>query len=702
VASALSWGAIGAAAGVIGLLTAIINHRTARLGWRKTAAEATAAIVGSGGKTLLPSRTHFINRAEELEHAVRSIDAGEMLLVIEGEVRVGKSAVATELAHRLRTRWNNDRSNDDHTFLWIDGRNGPVALADICRPLSTLTGNQLLSVAPDGEKLEVLRAHMATNRTVLVLDNLRLSGDANSAAVREFVDNVPSGSLVIAAVSNPGVLKGVRLSVGELKPSDAAELIKHEIGRLGLREAELFGDAFAERLIGIVGGNPGLIEWFLRALSQSSKSVEESFSALERGEGLVELLDPVWQGLSGQPRLVLGACAHLDGKITARQVEIALDMNETDTHAALDQLISVGLLKTVRATDAPNVFTCAHAVQLFALAQTTEDSLRGMTHRLATRYSVYFAEHWEDAGAAIPHVDAIHAVLDHLFLSGDDEALQRLVKATLDLLFTLGLFDDRISWGALSYESAERAGNYRAASLACSILSSTHAIRGELAAAEEALALGLLAAEQSGLPNEVARQRRDAGFVRYRSGAAREAIESVQNADELARAAGDLNNLVDIIDLRMSASLYIGAFDDAEAAAHEQLRVCSEIPWERPRSNGYRHLAEVAIHRGEFTKARELLTSAREIAVEFEDVRGLARIELTEARRLLIEGEPRHAAAVAARAQAASQRLGLPPEQQEARAIHKAARRAAVLPPLRAYYRLRRPWRLTSAPVAGD
>ena len=542
-ATALSWGAIGATATlVIGLLTAVLNHQTARLGWRKTVAEAPTKAVGSGGKTLLPSRAHFINRTDEIQRAVTSIDAGEILVAIEGDVGVGKSAVATELAHRLRTHHTAGRSSSlrDHTFLWVDGRNGPVALSDICRLLSTLTGNQLLSIAPDGEKLEVLRTHMATNGTVLVLDNLRLGKDPDSAAVREFVNTVPDGSLVIAAVNGSVALNGIHLPVGELRHSDAVKLIKHEVERLGLHEAEVFGDTFAERLIGIVGGNPGMIEWFLRALSQNSKSIDESFAALERGEGLEEPLSPVWQGLGDQARLVLGACANLGGKITVGQLELALGLSETEAHDVLDQLLAIGLVKAIRITDAPNVFSCAHAVQLFALSQTPEDTRLRMTRHLANHFSRYFSEHWEDARAVIPDVDAIHAVLDHLFVIGDDGALQRLVKATLDVLFTLGLFDDRISWGELSYRSAERVGNHRAASLACSILSSTHAIRGELAEAEEALALGLVAAEQSGLPNEVARQKRDAGFVHYRSGAAREAIDAVVGVDKFARQAGDL------------------------------------------------------------------------------------------------------------------------------------------------------------------
>lgn len=77
---------------------------------------------------------------------------------------------------------------------------------------------------------------------------------------------------------------------------------------------------------------------------------------------------------------------------------------------------------------------------------------------------------------------------------------------TLDIFMTLGLFDDRVAYGQLAYQSGERTGDYAAASLASSVLSSTRTIRGELEAARQQLALGRIAAERSGSSAEVARQ----------------------------------------------------------------------------------------------------------------------------------------------------------------------------------------------------
>jgi hypothetical protein len=167
-------------------------------------------------------------------------------------------------------------------------------------------------------------------------------------------------------------------------------------------------------------------------------------------------------------------------------------------------------------------------------------------------------------------MNGLRATIMNLYEEGRDRQLQQLFGTTLDLFFTLGLFDDRIELGRLAYESADRFGDHRAASLACSVISSTHAIRGELPEAREALALGLVAAEHSGAAAETARQMRDTGFIHYRSGRAERALVAVEGAEDLALSDGDLNNRVDVIGVQMASHWYLGNLDEAEQSAASQ------------------------------------------------------------------------------------------------------------------------------------
>jgi len=652
-------------------------------------------------KPQLPPRVTFINRHTEMERAVSKIRAGGSLLTIEGEIGVGKSAVASELLHRLHANAEHF-SLVEHAFLWIDARDGCPSLVDMCRYLNLTTDHQSLSAIADTEKLDALRRHLANRKTVLLIDNLSLEDDPESAALRELLRTVPSGSLVIASVNRAATLQAPRVPLQDLSLRHVGQLIRQQVDDLGLEERGRFDDAFVKRVHAAVGGNPFMIAWFLRALVGNPESLEERLVALEHGEGPQELFERVWRDLSETSRAVLTACAYLGGHAMVDQLVVATVLPSRRVLSELKALLGRGLVATTNGDGRTNAHSCARGLQRFVLAQASDTTHAELTKRLSAHYAEHFEGSWEDAGWAISHLDAIRTVLEQLFKLGDDQELQRLFRATFDIFMTLGLFDDRITYGRLAYQSADRAGNHRDASLACSVVSSTHAIRGEWAPAKEALALGLIAAENSGLRGEKARQMREAGFLKYRSGDPRGALEAVEGAAELADNAGDLNNLVDILGLQMSAHLYLQELDQAEVAARRYLALCDRIPWERAKSNPLRHLAEIAIHRCEDQEARELLDRARAIAAEYNDARGLARLSMTEARLFLLSRQAGAARRAASRAASAAAELSLPAEALEARALHRASWLALLIPPLRMRYRRRRPVRLSDAPVGGD
>jgi len=709
LASGFPWGAVGVGVGavttVVALATALVNHRIAQENLRKAQAQAEEEAEAVETRVYLPARSHFVNRVVELDQAVAHIRSGEVVLAIEGGIGVGKSATATELAHRLLdgdSGTEESVGNQERTYVWIDGRNGCPLLTDICRALSIFSGDQSLAVVADDLKLDALRAHLSKHHTVLILDNLRLTDDPASQRIREFVQTVPPGSLVIASVNTPGSLDGARLQLEDLSAPDVQRLISHEVNRLGLQEPALLEEGFAERLRTVLGGNPGMIEWFLRSFSKSDKSLEAHLEAVARGEGLEQLLAPVWSELTPELRSVLGVSAGLRGQATAEQIAIATELDEQRVSSLIRELISMGLMETVRASGRPNVFVCARGVQRFVIAQTPGQVIADYTGRLAAHYTDYFSRNWEDARTAISHLNALRSVLENLFDEGRDAALKRLFKRTLGLFFTLGLFDDRISLGTLAYESARRSGDHRAASLACSVISSTHAIRGELEEARQFLALGWGEADESGADGERARQMRDTGFISYRSRQAEQALGAVEGAEALALADGDLNNRVDTIGVQMASNWYLGRLDETERAVERYLQACREIPWERAQAHAMRYLVEIKIHRGEFAEARKLLDRAREIATQYDDARGLMRQRMTEARLLLVSLDLREAEQAATDAEREAIRLGLPSEAMESGALRRMARLARLLPPLRPYLRWRRPLRFTDEPIGGD
>ncbi len=377
-------------------------------------------------------------------------------------------------------------------------------------------------------------------------------------------------------------------------------------------------------------------------------------------------------------------------------------ISREELNRALKELIGVGLVSVVRGAGRETVYTCSPAVQRYAIAEADGGLIEQFGANLSSFYVHQFAAEPENARWAVPHIAGIRAVLQQLSDHGDDERLQALFSSTLDILFTLGLFDDRVITGRLAYESAMRVGNYRAASLATDVISSTHAARGDLDRAREAVALGLVAAEHSADPGERARQLRAHGLVLYKSGDAAGALEATGGAEDLAGQTGDVEVIVNVLGLRTVAYWYLGEMDASASVAEHGLRVCEEISWRRATAYPLRNLAEVAIHFGRFDQARTLLADAARVAAAFDDHRQMARVELTAARLALLTGEPRVAGERASAAIAQAQSLGLGPELRELEALSSAAAKARLLPPLRFYYARRRPSRFTDAAVGGD
>jgi tetratricopeptide (TPR) repeat protein len=709
---AVAWAVpvIAFVAGAVALATALINRQTAQAAARaQQLADAAAALPEHEPEVRLPTRlAHFVDRVDAIQEAVDHLRAGERIVAIQGDGGVGKSAVMNELAHRLCVGEGTDMHGlSGYDFIYIGGGNRCPTLADVCREITLKIGEQSLSSVADDAKLAAVWKYAAQQKTVLVLDDVAVSSDPPidppAGSLYELLHKLPVGLVVIASVNGPHLLgAGTRVLLRELDARHAMELIGHETRRWGLGDAGLFDDALQPRLEQVVGGNPRLIESFVRTLSQSTQPVDDLLAALERSDGARQLLVPSWEQLTDDARAVLSTCAYLRGEATVDQLVIGCATERDRALAALADLLQARLLTIVRSSGRPDVYTCSRGVQRAALAETGTEAIAAYTGRLSEFYIRQLVREPENAQWAVPHIAAIKAVLQWNFDLRDDANLQALFGSILDVLFTLGLFDDRIVTGRLAYESAVRAENHRSASLATDVLSSTHAARGELQEALEAVALGQLAAERSQDAGERARQMRAHGLALYKSCDAAGALEAMRGADGLARQTGDLEILVNVQGLRAVAHLYLGAVDEAEAAARSGLAVCEEMGWERAKAYPLRNLAEVAIHRGDFDQARRYLEEARSMAIAFADRRQATRVRLTSVRLRFFSDQLEVAMEEAVLVERDAVSLGLVPEQHELQALRRAAARAQRLAPVRRYYASRRPLRFADAPIGGD
>jgi tetratricopeptide (TPR) repeat protein len=704
---------IGLGAAVLTLVGAVIGLRASQIQlWiaRRAKAEALEPEEGLLPASTVPRPHPFVNRNAELKKAMdRICERRAPVLAFEGAWGIGKSAAVGQLVHELRQLPSSSTNLGEYEFVWVGGRDGTTTLVDIGRSLCMETDDQSVSSGATWTKLNRLRGRLASRKTALVLDDLTLGEDSDSRDMREFLGTVPDGSLVIAAVNRGRGLEAACIPLDEFGVEDVHKLIAAQVENLQLEPAEKFDKEFARRLYEIAGGHPRTIVWFLLAYKSSGQTVEERLEALRRGDGLEELFASIWSSLSDELRQLLRACECSGGRATAEQLAIACDVSVEVAHANATKLLDEGLLGIARTAGKP-AFVCSQALALFIASETSTSVRCVYWRRLARYYVAAVKADAENARALLPEVDIIRAVFEGLarpamegVVDPELEAdVQSLFEATLDILLTLGLLDDRLAAAQHGYDSAMRTGNYRCASLASEVLAGTFGFRGEFEHAWSALGHGWLAAQESGDLGEIARQMYTEGFIRYREGDAGAALESVQGADRKAEDVADSETLVNVLDLRAAAHLHLGQLDECEEAANRCMRICEEIRWERAKAFPLRFLAEVAIHRGESQRARDLVERARGIASEYHDQRQTARVSLTAARMYLLDRDLDSAEPHAATAASEAERLGLPPEEEEARALEDAIRLARRSSELLDDYARRRPIRLTDAPVAGD
>lgn len=692
-----------AEAGVaLGALTAVLSFAAALMNFSKTRQEKRAAVAGTqmvAPEPVLPERPDLVNRGRELAAAKGKLRRGGRVVAIEGEVGVGKSATATELAYRLQARGGRRRGR--RRAFWIDCEDRCPTLTRLCESLSTLTGDRALGAAARDEKLDALRAHLAENPTVLLLDNLRMSDRRRSQALVKLLRSVPRNSAIVISANSPGVLPVAKVRLSDLEPSEARSLIRQEVDRLGLDAPDLRDKECVDRMLDQFGGNPYLITSFINGLDSSPDSVPARLEAASQGDGAEVILADHLSSLSAEARSVLAVCALLHGNAIASQLALATRGSEEQVTLLLTELMAAGLVTCIRLKDRPNIFTCGVGVRNLVLAATPPSEIEAFTGRLARHYIERFTSDWENATAAIPHVGTMAVIAEQLHVEKKGDALHELFSAVLDILFTLGRFDERLTIATFAYKQAICDENFQRAARASAARTMNCAIRGELGEAEEAAVLGKLAAERAGLPRELARQQRVRAYVAYRSREPHKALSLLEGADELAEEAGDKHILVDLQDLRAACYWYLGELDRCEAAAREHQRLADSIPWERIKAYSPQMLAEGAMHRGDFAEAAVLLKQSRAIAAKYEDQRMLVRISISEARLRLLKGEPRAGVKIARAAIAHGRAIGLREEVREARALRRALL-LAILPPARLYYSRRRPQRLSRAPIAGD
>ncbi|MFB8209336.1 BTAD domain-containing putative transcriptional regulator [Streptomyces sp. NPDC056010] len=468
----------------------------------------------------------FTGREEELGALAALLAApGGRVVVLGGQVGVGKTALATEAAHRAGERFPGGRvllrmRPDAHEGR--EGMDGPAAVARIAR----LYGAEGALPGDARELRDLLRGLTGGRPLLVVLDSVDRADQ-----VEPLAEALPEARFLITCRRVPPGLDGRVLLLDVPAPRDARRLLV-----AARRGAGTPDEAEATEIAELCGQLP----LALRAAARAEPCAAARFRGAPGRLAELDAVDPGFLDRLGtayedvdstrqREFRLLGLLP--EGPFGAESAAAVLGTDAAGARAAVAELVAAGLVREeLPSAGRPAYYRLSEPLRLLAAdrlaAHEPADSVRTATGRLCAAYEEALRE-------VAGQVDGAHSLewlarqrpafvtmVRQAARSGLWEQTVRLTDALTGLLETLAAWDDWESCHRLALDAAHRLGDLPAQARLLRSLGDRAWQRRELPAAGELYERALLAAdiasdllERSRALTGLADLRLDAGAV---------------------------------------------------------------------------------------------------------------------------------------------------------------------------------------------
>ncbi|MFE7576894.1 BTAD domain-containing putative transcriptional regulator [Streptomyces sp. NPDC057521] len=468
----------------------------------------------------------FTGREEELGALAALLAApGGRIVVLGGQVGVGKTALATEAAHRAGERFPGGRvllrmRPDAHEGR--EGMDGPAAVARIAR----LYGAEGALPGDARELRDLLRGLTGGRPLLVVLDSVDRADQ-----VEPLAEALPEARFLVTCRRVPPGLDGRVLLLDVPAPRDARRLLV-----AARRGAGTPDEAEAAEIAELCGQLP----LALRAAARAEPCAAARFRGASGRLAELDAVDPGFLDRLGtayedvdstrqREFRLLGLLP--EGPFGAESAAAVLGTDAAGARAAVAELVAAGLVREeLPSAGRPAYYRLSEPLRLLAAdrlaAHEPADSVRTATGRLCAAYEEALRE-------VAGQVDGAHSLewlarqrpafvtmVRQAARSGLWEQTVRLTDALTGLLETLAAWDDWESCHRLALDAAHRLGDLPAQARLLRSLGDRAWQRRELPAAGELYERALLAAdiasdllERSRALTGLADLRLDAGAV---------------------------------------------------------------------------------------------------------------------------------------------------------------------------------------------
>lgn len=428
----------------------------------------------------LPNQPYFFGRDKELAIIGDAIspDSRTWGALIDGPGGIGKTALATEAAHRAPKELFERK-----IFITAKVRElkpeGEKPLTDFTRANYLSMLNELaLELGEDGiprlapdERTDALRLALTDDKTLIIFDNLETLHPDERERLFQFLSRLPQGNKAIVTSRRRDNIDARVVRLDRMEKQEALDLIE----KLAENDSRLTREKLEarEKLYEITNGNPLLIKWVCGQLGREGSAMHtigEACAFIEKApaqhnDPLEYIFGDLLETFTESETKVLAALTHFTQPAKLAWIAQMTALAERQAETALEDLTDRSIL--VSNTESRTFFLPPLAAQFIktrrpeAVTQTG-DALTDRAYALTMQYGggnkdyekfpMLDAE-WDFVSAALPRL-----------LTGDNDRLQTICDQLAIFLNFTGRWDDRL-WlseqaeaRALASDNKERAG----------------------------------------------------------------------------------------------------------------------------------------------------------------------------------------------------------------------------------------------------
>ncbi|MEU7723870.1 AAA family ATPase [Streptomyces sp. NPDC040724] len=397
------------------------------------------------------------------------------LVALEGIGGSGKSALALEVArYYVVNHLKLDRSERFEAIIWVSAKENLLTaqgdqirpwrhrtLDDIFETIAICLGREDITRAPADHRVELVRAALKRQRTLLIVDNLETIDDMS---VESFLRELPAPTKAIVT-TRYRIDVAVSVSLSSLPADESRSLL----WQLASQSVDASGDAgrVIDSLIGLTEGLPLAIVWSAARirLGMTLGEVVEDLSS-GRDDLTRYSFSGIWERIATQPGRVevMRAVAALPAPVTLGLAAGASGIADVESvRAALHDLARLSLLQRQNGTWDMHPLVRRHVRQ-------TNEGERDAILRRAIRYHVQYlsgligderTQHVQATQYASidPEWPNIRHLIGWGFQEGAHEDVRSLVGGLGYYLHARGLWTDAVWAWETGATSAEECGD---------------------------------------------------------------------------------------------------------------------------------------------------------------------------------------------------------------------------------------------------